>query len=169
MPKRRLTFDGDATPTSLARLSITGIGKTDRKQFRQATEWMLTSLVGSRLTSHVELTVRFVPNLGKYVGDCEWLDDNIGPRQFLIRISTRQSQNQKLLTLAHELTHVKQFVTNQLFDYAVNSDLSRWHRQVIDVTQYAYKDLPWEKDAYATQTPLLRAYKKWAKQQEKDT
>lgn len=167
MPRRRSSFDCDVPPTSLLRLSITGIGKTDRKQFRQATEWMLTALVGTRLVQNIDLTVRFVPNLGRYVGDCEWLDDNIGPRQFLIRISTRQSKRQKMLTLAHELCHVKQFVTNQLFDYATSSNLSRWHRRVIDVTQYAYEDLPWERDAYATQTPLLRAYTQWAKQQEK--
>lgn len=168
MPKRRSSkFDRDALPTSLLRLSITGVSKTHRKEFRHAIEWMLTALVGSRLAANVDLTVRFVPNLGRYVGDCEWLDDNISPRQFLIRISTNQSQKQKFLTIAHELTHLKQFVTNQLFDYATNSDLSRWHRQVIDVTQYAYRDLPWERDAYATQTPLLRAYTQWAKQQEK--
>jgi hypothetical protein len=168
MPKRRLLFDGGATPTSLLRLSITGIGKTDRKQFRHAIEWMLTALVGTRLVKNIDLTVRFVPHLGNYVGDCEWLDDNIGPRQFLIRISTRQTKNQRMVTLAHELTHVKQFVTNQLFDYAANSDLTRWRRKIIDVTQYAYRDLPWEKDAYATQGPLLCAYKKFVKEQEQE-
>ncbi len=167
MRKRRKLFDDDATPILLARLSVLGLRKKHRQQVRRAIEWMMPALVGPRMTKNIEVIVRFVPNLGGYVGDCEWIDDNISPRQFLIRISLRQPRKQQLLTLAHELTHVKQFVTNQLFDYASSTELSRWHRRVINIAQYSYRELPWEKDAYATQGPLLRAYTQWMKHHEK--
>jgi hypothetical protein len=153
------------TPTPLRRLTVRGTGKDKRKQIREAVEWMVPALVGKRMTGNLDITVRFVQNLGRYVGDCEWLDDNISPRQFLIRISTQQSLRQQLITLAHELTHMKQFVKNELFDYSYDADVTRWRRQIIDTRKIAYRDLPWEKEAYATQKPLTDAYMKWMKSQ----
>lgn len=167
MPARKKTLKTNTDPAPLRRLSIGGVGKEKRQEIRRAVEWMLPALVGKRLTGNVDLTIRFVPNLGRFVGDCEWLDDNVSPRQFMIRISTRQSLRQQSITLAHELTHLKQFVTNELFDYAENTDLCRWRSQVIDATTMAYRELPWEKDAFEMQTRLVRAYKKWCKQQVK--
>ena len=165
MTRSTRKFRTDMTPTSLRRLSIRGAGQDKRKEIREAVTWMVPALVGKRMASNLDITVRFVQNLGRYVGDCEWLDDNISPRQFLIRISTQQSARQQLITLAHELTHMKQFVKNELFDYSTDSDRSRWRHQVIDTSKMAYRDLPWEKDAYATQKPLTDAYVKWLKQQ----
>lgn len=165
MARHRYAFNLQTIPTPLLALSIVGCGRENRKGIQCAIEWMLTALLGKRLTANIELRVQFLSELEGSVGDCEWIDNNIAPRKFLIRISQSQSKRQQLITLAHELVHLKQFATNQLFDYAINSDLSRWQRRKIDSTKYAYRDLPWEQDAYTAQQFLFHAYRTWAKRQ----
>lgn len=82
MTRSTRKFRTDMTPTSLRRLSIRGAGQDKRKEIREAVTWMVPALVGKRMAGNLDITVRFVQNLGHYVGDCEWLDDNISPRQF---------------------------------------------------------------------------------------
>ena len=154
----------NAQPTSLKRLSIRGFEKERRREIRDAVEWMLPALIGKRLTGNVDLTIQFVPTLGRFFGDCEWLDTNKSPREFKIRLSSQQSIKQQTTTLAHELTHLKQFVKNELFDYASNSDLSRWRNTIINAKKVSYWRLPWEREAYAMQAKLIHAYKKWIEQ-----
>jgi len=167
-------IDMNTYPVTLRRLSIRGFEKERRREIREAVEWMLPALIGKRLTGNVNLTIESVPTLGRFFGDCEWLDTNQSPREFKIRLSSLQTRKQQTSTLAHELTHLKQFVKNELFDYANNSDLSRWHNkkkgvfEIIDTKKISYWRLPWEREAYSMQTLLLHAYVKWTKTQNKE-
>lgn len=154
-----------STPSPLLRLTVDNVSKEKRKRIQTAIKWMLPALIGSRLTKNIDLHVRFVPNLGDCVGDCDWIDNNANPRQFLIRVSSSQSERQQLITLAHELVHLKQFVTNEMFDYAGVGELTRWKQRVIDPNRIAYRNLPWEKDAMKMQGVLVKEYLAWLKSQ----
>lgn len=59
------------------------------------------------------------------------------------------------MTLVHEMVHLRQFVRNELFDYAATADLTRWHTKVVDTSRLAYRKLPWEQEAYGEQQTLL--------------
>jgi len=148
-----------------ARLQITNTNLLHRRIIRKAARWFGSALLSKRLLKNIELTIymnRTMPDKG----ECECLDDNVAPRRFAIYLSTKQTIFCQLITLAHEIVHLKQFATNQLFDYANDNNLTRWNKSIINVNDFAYRDLPWEKEAYKLQRPLTRSYKQWLKENE---
>jgi hypothetical protein len=121
---------------------------------------MVPYLVGKRLTKFLFLSIRLSPSLYKegLDGEASWLDGNIRPRDFAIRLDQRLSIANLLLTLAHELVHVRQYVTNEMFDYAHDVNLTRWRKKVVNTDGMEHGDIPWEKDAIASEQPTVAAY-----------
>jgi len=105
------------------------------------------------------------------LGDCEILDYNERlrfPREFKINIDNVQSLRLQLRTLAHEMVHVKQFAKNELYDYSIKADHTRWRDDVFDVKAVKYKDQPWEVEAYGMEVGLVREFLKEHKIKLKD-
>ena len=67
-----------------------------------------------------------------------------------------------LFDLAHEITHVKQYMTNELFDYA-NGDV-RYRKEVFTIenanSDREYYDSPWEIEAFGREWGLFKMFKK---------
>jgi hypothetical protein len=59
----------------------------------------------------------------------------------------------KMVTLAHECVHAKQFMTNEL-DIAKNSFIWKGKRFKVETDYSKHKTFPWEKEAYRKQKPL---------------
>jgi hypothetical protein len=59
----------------------------------------------------------------------------------------------KIVTLAHECVHAKQFMTNDL-DIATNSLVWKGKRYKAETDYSKHKTLPWEKEAYRKQKML---------------
>ncbi len=148
-------------------------GKSDigikKWEYTTAAGWMLERLAGKRLASKIELNIKLVPSLYKIekkIGDCEWKDDNIRPREFIIRIDSSRKKKIQLHTLAHELVHVKQFARGELYDY-IYDHKTRWKRQKYDnpfkMSHDQYMNLPWEVEAYKLESII---YNEWINRDE---
>ena len=74
---------------------------------------------------------------------------------------------EKIVTLAHELVHVSQFVTGRLgiLDTAKGVDgFIVWEGSQLDalaLRRMTYKDRPWEIEAFACERDLAKAYLAW--------
>jgi hypothetical protein len=144
------------------RISVYGRDKAYRDLIRGAGRWMASELMGPRLCDTLTVKIKLVKNLLKdegVLGDCEWIDDNKRPREFVIRLYAGPNRKRTLKTLAHEMVHVKQFARSEMYDHVQNIDLVTWKGQRVDSNQVSYEDQPWEKEAYEMEVPLLN---KWA-------
>jgi hypothetical protein len=116
-------------------------------------------LLGKRLMKNLELDIKLTKDLkqkeGAY-GYCLITDDNVNsPREFHIEIDTsmKHSIRDILTWLAHEMTHVKQFVKGELFDYqdgSVQWKSKRYRRNL------SYSKSPWEREAYRMENKLYK-------------
>jgi len=85
-----------------------------------------------------------------YAGTCIDIDEHT----IQINIAThvngiRQTKKNMMIILAHELVHAKQFLTGVLWeDY--------WHGE--DFRNTAYRERPWEKEAYALQDKIFNKF-----------
>jgi hypothetical protein len=120
-----------------------------RRLIKKAAKWMARTYIGKH---KVKITIKFT-NLKERescIGMCEWVEDErypYRPKQFYIQIDETLPLRRKLYTLAHEIVHVKQFVHNEMYDYA-NHGKIRWKGKIIDSNRVAYRNQPWEIEAY---------------------
>jgi len=141
---------------------VYGRDREYRRLVRGAALWMLNDLVGQRLGQRLTVRVKLIRDLYKdedIMGDCEWIDDNRRPKEFLVRLYAGPNRKRTLKTLAHELIHVKQFAKRELYDHVINPDLSTWKGQRINSSEVDYSLHPWEQEAYAMEISLLN---RWA-------
>jgi hypothetical protein len=145
-------------------IRVSGYRPKTRNAIRSAAIWGLEYLVGTRLASNIEIKIEMIDDLKKNegcLGDCIWDDDNVRPRAFLIRIDSSQTPYTRMVTLFHELIHVKQYATNELFDYQRNlHGAARFRGKIIwpEADRIPYKKLPWEKEANAKEKVVLKAW-----------
>lgn len=81
---------------------------------------------------------------------------NDRPRMFVIEINQSQDLYSKLITLAHELVHVKQYARSELFENARTGKF-RWKGVYLERFE-VYNDSPWEVEAYELEEHL---YNQW--------
>jgi hypothetical protein len=110
-------------------------------------------------------------DLKKYKAWCTYdgLDDE-GNKKFTVVLNFKRINNlgkkpitrlkQLLIDLGHELTHVKQYLNNELFDY--KSGDVRYKGLVFDASHYMdeekYFDSPWEIEAYGRELGLYKIF-----------
>jgi len=124
-------------------------------------------LLSARMLSSIDLTVVFVRGLEvdhRLTGDCCWEDDNHRPREFMIRLDASMGKRKSLITLAHEMVHVKQYAKGEMVDL-VRSPRTKWMGEFIDMANTDYWDLPWEIEAHGREIGLYERFKKhWWKE-----
>ena len=103
----------------LVLLNITGSNKKNRKLVDQAAQWYAERLMGKRLMNSLVIHINLRRNLITKEG-CEgtaiWEDDNCDPpREFTIELDLTYSIRDVLITLAHELVHVKQWAKGEMY------------------------------------------------------
>jgi hypothetical protein len=124
-----------------------------------AVTWYANKLMSARMVKSLSITIKLKKNLSKKDGDegrTSWEDSNHRPKEFTIEVDANISTREILEVLAHEMVHVKQFATGELFQYFTgkHKDLMRWHGQVIN-NDVEYWDQPWEIEAYGMQLGLI--------------
>ena len=91
------------------------------------------------------------------IGSCladDW-PSNKRHKEFSIHIDTSLSFNETLATLAHELTHVKQYASSQMsYDYK-NGDNTIWNGILYTADAFTYEEAPWEIEATQFGNTLL--------------
>lgn len=73
------------------------------------------------------------------------------PRYFIIDIQKHLSEKEKLITLAHEMIHVKQYVYNEL-----NEQMNTWRGDTVEKLEY--HNQPWEIEAEEFGIKLTEEY-----------
>ena len=140
-------------------LSITGSNKNNRKLVERAAWWYAEKLMGKRLMNSLEINIHLRRNLITKEG-CEgtaiWEDDYCDrPREFTIELDLSFSIRDVLITLAHEMVHVKQWAKDEMYEYTNTMGLVRFKGEKIHLEETDYWDYPWEIEAYGKQLGLF--------------
>lgn len=142
--------------------------KLSKKEAIDAVNFFGSLILSKRLASSIFVDIKFCHDeLKKISGDCYFQDDNKRPRIFLIRINNSSGKRKQLITLAHEMVHLKQYAKGELFDYmsAKLMNFSRWGNDIYYVDQWSddYWFQPWEIEAYGREYGMYNLYRKHIK------
>jgi len=140
-------------------ISVKGQKSHARRQFTElAARAILRKLVNDRMNLDVEIVFKKLSKSETeegIVGLCIVEDYGRSPRMFTVEISSEASWADQLSTLSHELIHVKQYATNELYHYA-KLGTYRWRNEKYFHTPYSKR--PWEREAYRRQNILLKEF-----------
>jgi hypothetical protein len=94
------------------------------------------------------------------MGFCNPFDfDERSPREFELLLNRNLSKSEQLITIAHEMVHVKQFALNEWKVY--DNDEYRWRGKKVRHPRKKHFNLPWEKEAIASEPWLMHFYEKY--------
>ena len=68
------------------------------------------------------------------------------------------NKKQTLISLAHEMVHVKQFARGELKDY-LRIDAVKWKNKTYNLSKVKYWSCPWEKEAHKKDKILYESFK----------
>lgn len=128
--------------------------KLGEKEIVFATEFFASLLMSKRLQKDVIVHIECLDDGSD--GFMHFLDDNRRPREFQININNRISKRKQLITLAHEMVHVKQYVKGEL-KYLSRKDEDRWLGSIVRRDLHYY-DRPWEIEAFGRELGLVQRY-----------
>ena len=120
-------------------------------------------LLGKRMAKNILVEIKLTKELKQKeqaYGFCHITDDDLDrPREFMIELDTsmKNSFDQILTWLAHEMVHLKQFVRGELFDYETGR--VQWKKRMYGNVHY--EDQPWEREAYRLETKLYEEFEGW--------
>ena len=139
-------------------LHIKGSNKAFRKLVESATWFYAEQLMGKRLMSGLEITIKLKKNLLSKEGNegsAIWEDDGFRPKEFTIELDTTVKIRNLLITLAHEMVHIKQWAKDEMYEYMNVAGLVRFKGEKVHMVITDYWDYPWEIEAYGKQLGLF--------------
>jgi hypothetical protein len=102
-----------------------GSTKSVRTLVATAVEWYAEKLMGKRLMSGLEINIKLTRTLLKkdnMEGSAIWEDEYCRrPKVFTIELDSTCSIRNILITLAHELVHIKQWAKDEMYEYCHTS------------------------------------------------
>jgi hypothetical protein len=119
-------------------------------------------LLSKNSINKIKLTIKFKSNFIKNHGleaECIWEDDNYRPKEFTIHLDSKLSERKIIQALAHEMTHVKQYTKNEVFDFIKTSNIIKWKGKKFDIDKIDYWECPWEIEAYGYEKCLYQLFK----------
>jgi len=129
-------------------------------KLKSAAKFFAETLMSRRLCDNLKVRVCFTKTEGNTT---MWEDDNVRPREFTITIEKGMGMRNTLITLAHEMVHVKQYATGELRDYMSSARVQRWRNVKRDWQDVEYWDLPWEIEAYGREKGLYYKFQRFNK------
>ena len=99
----------------------------------------------------------------------KWNDDfdTRRPKKFTINIDNQVRLRSKLIALAHELVHLKQWTKGEMYEYVRDANRYKWKNTVVNVKGIDYYDLPWEVEAHGREIGMyirMCEHFKWSKE-----
>lgn len=136
------------------KISVCNCDPHQRKDIKSAIKTFINHLISDELLiDSLNVRIKFVNALNAD-GFCEAInfDDDFGAVDYLIEIDADLSENNRFLTLAHEIIHVKQYLTGEL-----SVDHRYWRgKKIKDVDYYSQ---PWEIEAHNLEQSVLKSWK----------
>ena len=139
-------------------LHINGSTKKVRKIVEQAAWYYAEKLMGKRLMAGLEININLKKNLLAKEGNegsTIWEDTGYRSRDFTIELDTTVKIRNLLITLAHEMVHVKQWAKDEMYEYMNTMGMVRFKGERIHLEETDYWDYPWEIEAYGRQLGLF--------------
>lgn len=135
--------------------------KLTRKELFFATKYFACQLMSARLCKN--LTLHIICDKKHHChGSSVWIDSNHRPREFEIILNASLGKRSQLITLAHEMVHVKQHATGELKSMLkVRED--KWQGRYIKENEMHYFEKPWEIEAYGRELGLYQMFMHWKK------
>jgi len=145
-------------------ITFTGKAKNvSRKLYTQAINFYSEKLLSPKLRPNVCINIVFEAGLtkppSKIYGYCDFDDFGGPPRMFRLHIDAGLSKRMSLLTLAHEMTHMKQYAIGELKDYVKYPNKIKWKGEIIEKDSSEYWDAPWEIEALGREQGLYNMFK----------
>ena len=155
----------------MIRINKSNLDNADLKCYRKAAQFAADKFLTKPQQNKMTIFIDFDPEetLDKrWQGECAFVGNENGRKRFKIHIRNTIDNRAKniilrhsnsLRTLFHEMTHVKQYMCGELFDYA-NGNVR--HQGYI-YENYDYWDCPWETEAYGYSETLFHQFyqKNW--------
>ena len=134
---------------------ISGRNKNvDKKEIRAAIKFYGKMLLSERLSDKIKVFVKCDEE--EDGGSAGPIDDIRRPREFEIYVNPLMGKRRQLITLAHEMVHVKQFANDEL-KYNVRRKADKWQGNYIS-REVDYFDKPWEIEAFGRELGLYVRY-----------
>lgn len=92
-------------------------------------------------------------------GWCNWDEDNVRPRSFVLEVNTNQNIDAFIKTVLHEMVHVKQYVTDELKERYLPRRKLFW--KGADHSSTKVSEAPWEIEAYYMEEVLYHEYQEY--------
>ena len=105
---------------------------------------------------NLEVDIIQIKNLQETDGDLASCIDTEDLNTFEIQLDKGMSLRKKLLSLAHEMVHVKQFTRKEL-EHTTSINRQLWRGKNYN-TKNRYYDLPWEIEAYGRELGLFTTW-----------
>jgi len=84
-------------------------------------------------------------------------DETLGVSNVMIKLNAQLSATDLTRVLAHEMVHAAQYAKGNLVK--VNGMMFRWKGQmIVDINHIPYRQRKWEKEAFAMERDLVKAY-----------
>ena len=131
-----------------------------KKEIICAANFYASLLMSKRLLKNITVFIKN-GNTGSFHGFIEFLDDNNRPKEFLISIKKDLPKRKLLITLAHEMVHVKQYARGEL-KYLFKGGHDKWQGKII-ARKTHYFDKPWEIEAFGRELGLYERYIEYKK------
>lgn len=135
--------------------SITGGNKKQRSLIESIVTEMAPIILG-RIHNSIDVDFKIKRNLDAD-GWCEWMDDNLRPREFKIEVRAEQSIPDLILTICHELVHVRQMAKRELYEIFRPNHMRVWKGKRLEKDP-SYRNQPWEKEAYRLQSRYAKEF-----------
>ena len=138
-------------------IHVKGSNKAVRKLVEIAAWYYAEKLMGKRLINNLEININLKRNLyekDKSEGTAIWEDESSRPKEFTIELDCGAKVRNILITLAHEMVHIKQWAKSEMYEYAEPGKV-RFMKTKYDMNNLNYWDFPWEIEAYGKQLGLF--------------
>jgi hypothetical protein len=139
-------------------VNVTGSNKGVRTLVNRAAWWYAEKLMGTRLMAGLEIDIKLDRNLLKKSnneGSAIWEDDTRRPKEFTIKLDSTCNIRNILITLAHEMVHIKQWAKDEMYEYYNTPKTVRFKGEKFNMDDVDYWDYPWEIEAYGRQLGLF--------------
>jgi hypothetical protein len=127
--------------------------KLSKDETQRAIDFFGKHLMG-RLYNHIDIEVDFIA-MRVFWGRCGVISvEKSKYRDFGMEISNLLCRKNQLLTIAHEMVHIKQFARGEFDD--LGGTKFKWKSKIFTNVEYA--TAPWELEAYKMEKELYALY-----------
>ncbi len=130
------------------------------KEIRDAVFFYLKKLLGNSMSQKITLDIVIEKDLLKtyeMYAAISPLEAETRPKHYELEIDSKLPKKQFLVSLAHEMIHLKQFAKDQMRDLE-SKKMTRWLGQYYDEENLDYWSRPWEKEAHENEVSLYESY-----------